>query len=197
MQHLSNKTPLPRTWFMARGYTMVDPSLMDGCHIYIHPHKNTALNQFGQQLSLQIVPFEKFRKTTTRYLKFNRGHGHKYLAYVKYVTFVGPVPPGFQIDHIDGDTMNNSINNLRAVPAAINYRDAGFLRKLRNKGIKPTEFRGCLLAYYVRMAEFKSTHTRWQYDRLTRDDLMRLLLGPTFTIVDPDILDQLEPLKHI
>ena len=182
---------------MARSYTMVDPAIMDGRSIYIHPHKNTVLNQFGQQIKLDIVPKERHRKNGVRYLRFNRGYGQKLLAYVKYVTFVGPVPPGFQIDHIDGDSMNNSINNLRAVPAAINYRDAGFLRKLRNKGIKPTEFRGCLLAYYVRMAEFKSTHTRWQYDRLTRDDLMRLLLGPTFTIVDPEIIDKYEPLKHI
>ena len=173
---------------MARGYTMVDPILTNGCHYYIHPHKNTVLNVYGQQVFLQVVPKEKFKKTTCRYLKFPGKQGDKYLAYVKYVTFVGPIPPGFQIDHIDGDTMNNSINNLRAVPVAINHRDAGFLRKLRHKGIKPTEFRSCLLVYFTRMAEFKETHTEWQYRCLTRDDLMRLLLGPTFTIVDPEII---------
>lgn len=182
---------------MARGYTMVDPAIVNGMPTYIHPHKNIALNQFGHQLVLRIQPKEKHMKTAARYLSFSRSRGSKFLAYVKYVTFKGPVPPGYEIDHIDGDTFNNSINNLRAVPRAINRRDGGFLRKLRNNGIRPADFRNCLLAYYTRMADYKASHTKWQYRCLSRDDLMRLLLGPTFTIVDPEIIDQLEPLKHI
>lgn len=116
-----------------------------------------------------------------------------YFARLKYLTFKGDIPKGYVIDHIDGNTLNNDIHNLRAVPDAINYRDGGFLRKLRHKGIRPEDFPGVLLEYFERMAEFKSTHTEWQYHRLTREDLMRLLVGPKFTIVSPDAVDDLFP----
>ena len=116
-----------------------------------------------------------------------------YLARLKYLTFKGDIPKGCTIDHIDGNTLNNSIRNLRAVPNAINYRDGGFLRKLRHKGIRPEDFSGVLLDYFERMAEYKATHTRRQYYCLTRDDLMRLLVGPQFTIVSPDAVDDLFP----
>ena len=107
-----------------------------------------------------------------------------YFARLKYLTFKGDIPEGFVIDHIDGNSFNNNIRNLRAVPSNINARDGGFLRKLRNKGIRPEDYRGVLLEYYERMAEFKSTHTEWQYHRLTRDELMRILVGPQFTIIN-------------
>jgi hypothetical protein len=63
------------------------------------------------------------------------------------------------------------------------------MRKLRNKGIRPELFSGALLGYYERMAIFKETHTHYAYKRLTREDLMRLLVGPQFTIVRPGIVD--------
>ena len=134
------------------------------------------------------MPFEKHRKNTTQYLKLSKHYGNMYLARLKYITFVGEIKKDETIDHIDGDTFNNNINNLRAVPKAINYRDAGFMRKLRNKGIRPELFAGVLLDYYERMAVFKATHTYSQYRSLNREDLMRLLVGPTFHVVDPDII---------
>jgi len=125
---------------------------------------------------------------------FNAGcYGNMLFARLKYLTFKGEIPKGYTIDHIDGNTLNNSIRNLRAVPDAINHRDGGFLRKLRNKGIRPEDFSGVLLDYFDRMAVFKKTHSEWQYGRLTRDDLMRLLVGPKFTIVSPDAVDDLFP----
>ncbi len=122
-------------------------------------------------------------------MALSRQYGSMYLARLKYLTFKGEIPEGFTIDHIDGNPLNNNIRNLRAVTPAINYRDGGFMRKLRNKGIRPELFSGALLGYYKRMAVFKETHTRWQYHQLTRDDLMRLLIGPQFTIVRPGIVE--------
>ena len=145
---------------------------------------------------MSLVPYEKFHPTTAQYLKLPKQCGNMYLARLKYLTFKGEyltfkgdIPKGYTIDHIDGNTLNNDIRNLRAVPRAINDRDGGFMRKLRNKGIRPELFSGVLLEYYERMAIFKETHTRWEYESLTRDDLMRLLVGPQFTIVRPGIVD--------
>ena len=172
------------------GYSKADPKYTNGCTIWLHPETNDVLNQWGQKVTLQLVPFEKYgSKNHPRYLKLPKHCGNLLLARLKYLTFKGEIPEGFTIDHIDGNSLNNNIRNLRAVPPAINARDGGFMRKLRNKGIRPELFSGALLGYYERMAVFKETHTRYAYEQLTRDDLMRLLVGPKFTIVRPGIID--------
>ena len=184
------REPLPRTWFMSRGYTKADPKYTNGRTVWLHPETNDALNQYGQKIPMRYLPSERYRVNTTRYLVFNAGcYGDILFARLKYLTFKGEIPKGFTIDHIDGNPLNNDIHNLRAVPPAINARDGGFMRKLRNKGIRPELFSGALLGYYERMAIFKETHTKYAYDCLTRDDLMRLLIGPKFTIVRPGIVD--------
>ena len=178
------REPLPRIWFMARGYTKADPAHVKGKVVWLHPKTNDVINQYGQKIPLRLLPYEKFRQKTTRYLALSKEYGSMYLARLKYLTFKGDIPKGYVIDHIDGNTLNNDIHNLRAVPDAINHRDGGFLRKLRNKHIRPEDFRGMLLDYFERMAEFKATHTERQYKSLTRDDLKRLLVGPQFTIIN-------------
>ena len=186
------QTKPTRLWFLARGYRQADRRYTNGHVVWLHPVTNNVLSEYGQKLTLQVMPFEKYRKNTTRYLKLSGSCGDMYLARLKYLTFIGEIKKGETIDHIDGDTFNNNINNLRAVPKAINFRDAGFMRKLRNKGIRPELFAGVLLDYYERMAVFKATHTHWQYCCLTREDLMRMLVGPSFHVVDPDIIMDLD-----
>ena len=174
---------------MARGYTKADPAHTNGYAVWLHPETNDVLNGYGQKLALPLVPYEKFKTNTTRYLKLTGTYGDMYLARLKYLTFKGEIPKGFTIDHIDGNSLNNNIRNLRAVTDAINHRDGGFLRKLRNKGIRPEYYPGVLLDYFERMAVFKETHTEYAYEHLTRDELMQLLVGPKFTIVRPNIVD--------
>ena len=178
------REPLSRLWFLSRGYKQADPRYTNGCILWLHPVTNVVLNQYGQKRALILTPKEKFKKNTTRYLKLPRSIGSMYLARLKYLTFKGEIPKGYTIDHIDGNTLNNDIRNLRAVPEAINQRDGGFLRKLRNKGIRPEDFRGVLLEYYDRMAEFRATHSRYAYEHLSREKIMRILVGPQFTIID-------------
>ena len=91
----------------------------------------------------------------------------------------------YQADHINGNIFDFSLKNLRWVRADINYRDAGFLRKLRNNGIDPTKFdRGVLLAFFEKMALYKRLHGQNAYERkLTKPALLRLLVGRGFDIV--------------
>ena len=147
-------------------------------------------------MKLKVVPAEKFKKATTRYLELSCQHGNMFLARLKYLTFKGEIKPGYTIDHIDGNTFNNDIRNLRAVPRDINSRDAGFMRKLRNKGINVALFPGIIIEGYERMARWKNEHTKWQYRNLTRNELIRIFVGPTFTVVDPDIIMDLDFSNH-
>jgi len=190
------REPLSRLWFMARGYSQAPLDYMNGKVTYVHPQTNTALNQYGQSLTLELVPQTRFKKKTVRYYRFCRERKHRLLAHVKYLTFVGDIPEGCVIDHIDGNTLNNNPRNLRAVPPAINSRDGGFLRKLRNNNIDVKKFPGMILEGFERMAEWKATHTQWQYKKLTGEKLLRVFVGPTFKIVDPLILNDLELTKH-
>lgn len=184
------KTPLPRTWFMARGYTKADPAIMGGQTVYIHPVTNDALSAYGTKLSFRRAGQSK------QYLAFTCAYGSKLLAEVKYRTFVGDIPKGYQIDHIDGNTLNNDIRNLRAVPRHINYRDAGFMRKLRNNGFIVAMFPGIILAGYKRMAEWKTEHTYWQYRCLKGKALLQVFVGPHFRIEDIDTLISREMNQH-
>ncbi len=184
-------TPKPLSWFRKRGYKQAPLDYMNGRVTYVHQRTNIALNQYGQQLTLELVPQERFMKTSARYYRFCRERNHRLLAHVKYITFIGPIPEGSTIDHIDGNTLNNDTRNLRAVPPEINSRDGGFLKKLRNQGINVAMYHtDIILMGYERMAKWKAAHTQWQYDRLTRTDLLQIFLGPEFR-VDPRSADDI------
>ena len=192
------REPLPRTWFMARGYKQAYPEHVKGYIVWLHPKTNDVLTQYGYKRKLPLYPFEKYRKNTTRYLAIcpPDGRGCVLLARLKYLTFIGPIPPGYTIDHIDGNTLNNDIRNLRAVPKSINSRDGGFMRKLRNHGINVALFPGIILDGYERMAQFKATHTEYEYKRLTKPELLQIFVGPAFVVHDPDTLMDRDISQH-
>ena len=191
------REPLSRIWFLSRGYKQANPRYTKGHTIWLHPKTNDVLNKYGQKFTLNQLPKQKCGvRVEPRYLALPYQAGNMLLARLKYLTFVGPIPEGCVIDHIDGNTFNNDIRNLRAVPCAINYRDGGFMRKLRNKGIIVAMFPGIILEGYERMAEWKASHTQKQYARLEKDELLRIFLGPTFSVVDTSDLDDLSINRH-
>ena len=163
---------------------------MGGQTVYIHPETNDALSAYGTKLTLQRTGRNR------EYLKFTGYYGGKYLARLKYLTFIGPIPDGYTIDHIDGNTLNNDIRNLRAVPPSINCRDAGFMRKLRNNGFIVAMFPGIILDGYERMAEWKAEHTYWQYRCLKGKELLQVFVGPNFRIEDIDTIMSREMNQH-
>ena len=52
-------------------------------------------------------------------------------------TWVGPRTPGMEIDHVNGDKMNWSLDNLEEVTPAENRKRAVLLRELRRNGRDP------------------------------------------------------------
>ena len=120
------------------------------------------------------------------YLQFRHAFGHLKGILVSHAVWMAAgrsITPGYTIDHINGCTTYNHITNLRCIDIATNQRDAGFLRKLRNKGIDPTAYKKCyLLRYFERMAVFKASHSHWQYRSLSREQLLAILVStePTY-----------------
>ena len=142
-------------------------------------------------MALKLVPKEKYYRNHPRYLVLCRAHGDMLLARLKYLTFIGEIPEGCTIDHIDGNSLNNSMDNLRAVTPEINARDGGFLRKLRNQGINVAMYNTVvILNGYERMAKWKAEHTPHRYSILTRRELLQIFLGDDF-LVDPRSSDEI------
>ena len=189
------RQPVPRTWFLSHGYTKADTRYTNGYAIWLHPKTNDVYSAYGK-IKLPLLPYEQYHKTSARYLFVPREFGSIFLARLKYLTFKGEIPAGYTIDHIDGNPLNNDIRNLRAIPRAINDRDGGFLRKLRNKGIIVAMYPGIILEGFERMAEWKASHSEWKYKKLTRDELLRIFVGPTFTVADPNALMDLDISRH-
>ena len=55
---------------------------------------------------------------------------------------------------------------------------------------------GIILEGFERMAEWKASHSKRQYERLTRDELLRIFVGPKFQIVDGAALMDLDISRH-
>lgn len=70
---------------------------------------------------------EKGRKKGTTpcfYLSAHLGHEYPYVHRLVFLAWSGPIPEGMQVDHIDGDKLNNSIENLELVSPSENTKRA-------------------------------------------------------------------------
>ena len=204
------REPLGRLWFLSREYTPIDPEHVWGRILYIRVKGKevSILNAYGRKACIVRLPNKQgsinFHGTNFYYyLQIWAGGRHRYIpiAFIVMAAFKHKVPDRSKkqvIDHIDGDTLNNNPNNLRIVTSAINSRDAGFMRKLRNNGIIVAMFpNNVILEGYERMAKWKATHTYWQYRCLRGAELRQVFFGPNYKVVDPTIAAGEEPDKYV
>ncbi len=120
-----------------------------------------------------------------RYLLFRDAFGrHKHIiaAHASYIAEHGElIPEGKTTDHIDSITTNNHPSNLRLLSLSENTRQGHILVGLRNKGINPSFFPLWMRDRYCeRMTEFRATHTQYQRKKLTRDDLLQMLVEENY-----------------
>lgn len=145
--------------------------------VKVYPNGQKAVeNAFGVKTN------KSYAHGKPQYLQFRHAFGHEKSILASHAVWMaagGTIPEGMSIDHINGCTTDNHIGNLRCISNAINNRDGGFLRKLRNKGFNPAAIdRQYLLRYFERMARIKETLTKWKYDHLTFDILRSILYLP-------------------
>ncbi len=152
----------------------------------------------GKQLKHAYIPGRPAYKGRPVYPHMNSGYGDKECHFLMACAFLH-IPDrsiGEVVDHINGDLLNYSRDNIRVVHQSINDRDGGFLRMLRNRGIDPTMYdQSFLLRFFKRMARKKKKLKPWKYNRLTRDDLLTMLVSPEYRVGQP--LDPAaEPTKY-
>ena len=68
-----------------------------------------------------------------------RDYGARTCHTLIWETWVGPRTPGMEIDHINGDKTNWSLDNLEEVTPAENRKRAVLLRELRRNGRDPKQ----------------------------------------------------------
>ena len=66
---------------------------------------------YSQLSDRELIP----RDNGTRYLRVWINGRPRYIHRLVYETFVGPIPDGLQINHIDHNTHNNNLDNLELV----------------------------------------------------------------------------------
>ena len=192
------QTHLSRVYFAGRGLVQVPPEVIKGKILYAHPD-GYFVNANGVRIKHDYAPnrYSQVRRGNKSYPRLS-SYGLKDCHYLMVCTFfhIPNRAKGEVIDHIDANQLNYSVSNLRITDRPTNDRDGGFLRKLRNKGVIPSMFAPeVLLAYFDRMAEFKHTHTKRQYDKLTKTELLQMLVGPNFVVEDPEKIMEYE-MKH-
>ena len=100
----------------------------------------------AKKLPLQKDILEPYRKgIKLKIIRFKMKNGFiqekvygKSLAKMLYVYFIGDVPDGYWVVHLDGNIYNNALSNL-----GITNNKYGAYKMLRKRGIKNEPLQGC------------------------------------------------------
>ena len=133
-------------------------------------------------VSTIINPHMRGGTSKKEYMNFDHAFGHNkhiLLHQAVWMAAEREVPVGWELDHINGDKRDNSLQNLRVVTRQLNCRDGGFLIMLRNRKIDPVRIeRAYLLRYFDRMAVIKPALSPWKYRLLTHIDMRKIIYLP-------------------
>jgi len=99
-----------------------------------------------------------------KYPCLGSNYGSPYCHILMALTWFGPIPEGHQVDHINGDILNWSVENLEIVTPAENVKRAKLLRVLRSVGRDPKQMRQTELLAIFEKYEFADPATIMEED---------------------------------
>jgi hypothetical protein len=79
-----------------------------------------VFNKKNKKMKLRITPNGYVQLC----LRINKTYFYVYAHRAVYESFIGPIPTGLEINHIDGNKLNNSLSNLEAITPKENKRHA-------------------------------------------------------------------------
>lgn len=136
-------------------------------------------NRDGKTINPYVVGIKTFRAsgdTTMWRISFNR---RDYAAHrIVWVLTYGSIDPELVIDHLDGNPLNNSIENLRLTTCAVNQKNKRLHRSSKTgiTGVSLTDSgNGCY--YYSARWIDKNGKTKYKYFSISRlgEDVARNL----------------------
>ena len=151
MKNLPIQTKPTRLWFMAHGYKIV-PNIFGNDVVFWVKNDGTKGCQFKNGKAVFQDPYPTTYENSKdksdahrkqRYLAFKDAFGHNkgiLVSHAVYTAFVGPIPEGMVIDHLNGITTDNTPENLEEVTPAENRRRAQYLRIMRECEFDPRIF---------------------------------------------------------
>ena len=133
----SSKKPLSRVWFAGHGFLKVPPESIGGKTLYVD-RTGKFVNAYGQELKPSIFAIDAKRRPNChgRYPCLP-SYGARTCHTLVWETFVGPRTKGLQIDHLNGNKRDWSLDNLEEVTQKENIKRAKILRCLREAGTDP------------------------------------------------------------
>ena len=116
----------------------VPPECVDGKILFVGTD-GRFYNAKGRELLTTFSTYSQNYKRGSMYPSM-RNFSNRLCHHLVYETFVGPRTKGLEIDHINGDKMNWSLDNLQEVTPAENRRRAKILRAMRAVGLDPKSY---------------------------------------------------------
>lgn len=118
---------------------------VESCLVWI----KGVVNKFGTESRKERIGTMVGAPTSHGYRDFSIGCVKYYCHRVVWMSFNGEIPEGKFIDHIDGNTSNNRISNLRVVDNTLSCRNMGS-RVDNTSGVKGVNWQTCLGYEYAR-----------------------------------------------
>lgn len=132
------KMPLTKRWIP--GFVGVYSATEDGT---IWSHRNTKGNPRKKPIALKS--YDRGSKPSYKAVRLTDGK-HHYVHRLILEAFVGPVPAGKQVDHLNGIRNDNRLENLEYKTPSENNRNKRTYNKLGQKFIYPARNRFQVIA---------------------------------------------------
>ena len=110
-------------------------------------------NASGKELKPNFSPYSQIKKGGSAYPSM-RNFCNRLCHHLIWETFVGPRTKGMEIDHINGNKLDWSLDNLEEVTPAENRKRAKLLRCLRSVGRDPRQMSRDELLHIFNKYEF-------------------------------------------